>query len=136
MLRHQTNSIKIVWSIPRECCVFIWTEFFLAGKNINVVVHRDLFLVLLFIIYINDLPLVSKKLDFILFANDTNLTAVGMQVFEVEQELKKISKWLSSKKFALNLDKTAQMNVIVADDGSDSFSFIEGKKKREQFVRI
>ena len=34
---------------------------------------------------LNDLPLVCKKLDVILFADVANLTAVGMEVIEVEQ---------------------------------------------------
>ena len=75
---------------------------------------------LLFTIYINDLPLVCKKLDVNLFADDTNLIAVGMQANKVEQELKNISKWLSSNKLVLNLDKTVQMGVTLAANASDS----------------
>ena len=66
---------------------------------------------LLFTIYINDVTLVLKMLDVILFADDKNLTAVGMQAIEVEQELKNISKLLNSNKFVLNLDKTVQMSL-------------------------
>ena len=91
---------------------------------------------LLFTIYINDLPLVCKKLDVILFADDTNLTAVGMQANEVQQELKNISKWLSSNKLVLNLDKTVQMGVTLAPNASDSFCFNWREIKRNQFVSI
>ena len=86
---------------------------------------------LLFTIYINDLPLVCKKLDVILFADDTNLTSVGMQVNEVEQELKNITKWLKSIKLVLNLDKTVQMGVTSAAYASDSFCFNSREIKNE-----
>ena len=78
---------------------------------------------LLFTIYINDLPLFCKRLDVILFAEHTNLTAVAMQVNEVEQELKNISKWLNSNKLVLNLDITVQMGVTSATNAWDSFCF-------------
>ena len=86
---------------------------------------------LLFTIYINNLPLVCKKLDVILFADDTNLIAVGMQVNEVEQELKNITKWLKSNKLVLNLDKTVQMGVTLAAYASDSFCFNSREIKKE-----
>ena len=84
---------------------------------------------LLFTIYINDLPLVCKRIDVILFADDTNLTAVEMQVNEVEQELKNISKWFNSNKLVLNLDITVQMGVTSATNASDSLFYLEGNKK-------
>ena len=65
---------------------------------------------LLFLIYINDLPLSSSKLDFYLFADDTN------KYYEVEslhhlqnvvnKELKKVKIWLDVNKLSLNIDKT------------------------------
>ena len=86
---------------------------------------------LLFTIHINDLPLVCKKLDVVLFADDTNLTAVGMQVIEVEQELENISEWLNSNKLMLNLDKTVQMSVPLAANASDSFCINSREIKKE-----
>ena len=43
-----------------------------------------------FTIYINDLFLACKKLDVILFADDTNLTAAGAQTTDVVQDLLKL----------------------------------------------
>ena len=90
---------------------------------------------LLFTMYISDLPLVCKKLDIILFADDTILTAVGMQVNEVEQELKNISKWRNSNKLVLNLDKTLQMGVILAANASNSFGFNSRELKKERVCK-
>ena len=60
--------------------------------------------------------------------DDTNLTAVAMQVNEVKQEFKNISKWLNSNKLVLNLDKTVQMGITLAANASDSFCFISREK--------
>ena len=65
---------------------------------------------LLFPIYINDLPNVSKLLKFQLFADDTNIfyssNCFEELQFTVNKELKKVSKWLHANRFALNTDKT------------------------------
>lgn len=66
---------------------------------------------LLFIIYINDLPLHCKSSNILLFADDTNITSIGVSAENIESDLNKISKWLSSNKLSLNLEKTVQMNV-------------------------
>ena len=42
---------------------------------------------LLFLIYINDLPIVCKSLDVILFADDTNLTAINKDEKSVQEDL-------------------------------------------------
>ena len=65
---------------------------------------------LLFLIYINDLPNVSKILKFHLFADDTNIF-YSSSCFEelqstVNKELKKASKWLQANRLSLNIDKT------------------------------
>ena len=65
---------------------------------------------LLFLIYINDLPNISKKLRFYLFADDTNIYYESNDLVELErtvnQELKKLSLWLNVNRLALNLKKT------------------------------
>uniref|UniRef100_A0A3B3C2G3 Reverse transcriptase domain-containing protein n=1 Tax=Oryzias melastigma TaxID=30732 RepID=A0A3B3C2G3_ORYME len=65
---------------------------------------------LLFIIYINDICLVSKVLHLILFADDTNIIHCGNDletlVKEVENELELLKSWFDSNKLTLNLKKT------------------------------
>ena len=65
---------------------------------------------LLFLLFINDLPSVSKVLMFYLFADDTNIyfesdDLVHMQKL-VNRELRKVRKWLEANRLALNIDKT------------------------------
>ena len=65
---------------------------------------------LLFLIYINDLPNISDKLSFFLFADDTNMYYESNDLKEIEKtvnkELKKFSQWLNLNRRALNVGKT------------------------------
>ena len=65
---------------------------------------------LLFLIYINDLPLASSKLAFYLFADDTNIYYEAESLTKlqcvVNKELKKVKMWLDVNKLSLNIDKT------------------------------
>ena len=65
---------------------------------------------LLFLIYVNDLHKASKLLDFILFADDTNLFRSDKTIktlFEtVNDELKLINEWFTANKLSLNVKKT------------------------------
>ena len=65
---------------------------------------------LLFLIYINDLPNISKKLKFFLFADDTNIYYESSNLKELEitinKELKWLNQWLSVNRLALNIKKT------------------------------
>ena len=65
---------------------------------------------LLFLIYINDLPNISKKLSFFLFADDTNIDYESSNLKELEstvnKELKLLSLWLNLNRLALNVSKT------------------------------
>ena len=65
---------------------------------------------LLFLIYINDLPNVSDKLKFFLFADDTNIYYESVDLLELEKtvnkELQNLSLWLKVNRLALNIDKT------------------------------
>ena len=65
---------------------------------------------LLFLLFIDDLPSISKVLTFYLFADDTNIyfesdDLVHMQKV-VNRDLRKVSKWLEPNRLALNIDKT------------------------------
>ena len=65
---------------------------------------------LLFLLYINDLPNVSDKLKFYLFADDTNIYFESNDLKYIEstvnQELKNLSIWLKLNRLALNISKT------------------------------
>ena len=65
---------------------------------------------LLFLIYINDLPNISNKLKFYLFADDTNIFYQSPNLDNLQnilnRELKKLSLWLNANRLALNISKT------------------------------
>ena len=65
---------------------------------------------LLFLIYINDFWCSSRKLDFHLFADDTNLfyAAKSLSVIEstINAELIHVKTWLSANKLSLNITKS------------------------------
>ena len=65
---------------------------------------------LLFLIYINDLPNISNKLHFFLFADDTNIYFESDNLLKVEkivnEELKKLNLWLNLNRLSLNVSKT------------------------------
>ena len=68
---------------------------------------------LLFLVYINDLPNISKSLYSIIFADDTNFFISGKNtqdlVTKMNTELIEIVKWLQCNKLSLNIDKTKFM---------------------------
>ena len=63
---------------------------------------------LLFLIYVNNLPNVSKVMQFYLFADDTSIYFDSDNLFNllkiVSRELKKVRKWLEANRLALNID--------------------------------
>ena len=65
---------------------------------------------LLFLIYINDLPNISKILNFYLFADDTNIYHESNSLNDLERtvnkELNKLYLWLNLNRLSLNIDKT------------------------------
>ena len=84
---------------------------------------------LLFLLYINDLPNISKKLDFFLFADDTNIYFEAKTFSQLEKkmnkELKKLYTWLIVNRLALNISKT---NFIVFHP--------QNKEKKRITIRI
>jgi len=65
---------------------------------------------LLFLLYINDLPKTSSVLHFILFADNSNVCLMhgsyNSLFSELNKELLKISDWFRANKLSLNLSKT------------------------------
>ena len=82
-------------------------------KSVSIGVHQGSILgPLLFLIYINDLPSVTPIFHMLMYADDTtlycNLNGVNSEV-KINNELSKISEWLSSNKLSLNIKKTKFM---------------------------
>ena len=65
---------------------------------------------LLFLLYVNDISNTTSLLQFIMFADDTNVfmscnSTVDL-VSKINTELEKVDKWFKANKLSLNLDKT------------------------------
>lgn len=64
----------------------------------------------LFLLYINDICKVCKNLQFVLFADDTNIFCsrkdINQLLNTVEAELKTLKRWFDVNKLSLNLQKT------------------------------
>ena len=62
------------------------------------------------LIYVNDLPNVSKYLSFFLFADVTNIYFKHHDLIQLQKimnrGLKKVRKWLDANRLSLNIDKT------------------------------
>ena len=65
---------------------------------------------LLFLLYINDLPDISKVFNFYLFADDTNMYYESKSLIHMEKtinkELSKLYLWLNINRLSLNFEKT------------------------------
>ena len=76
---------------------------------LHMVFLKDRCMPLLFFIFMNDLPNVSKRLTFYLFADDTNIYFESSDLLTIQkvvnQELHKVRKWLEGNRLALNMEK-------------------------------
>ena len=62
---------------------------------------------LLFLIYINDLPNISNKLKFFLFADDTNIYFESDSLSKLEKVInEELNLWLNINSLSLNISKT------------------------------
>ena len=99
--------------------------------------HKDLFWVhLLFLIYINDLPNISSKLKFFLFADDTNIYLESDDLMSLEKtmnrELKKLYDWLCVNRLSLNISKTNFVLCHAINKITSPITIIINKKSIEQ----
>ena len=82
---------------------------------------------LLFLIYINDIPNCSKKLQFRIFADDTNVFYTNSSTVEVESvmniEIEKLFRYCATNKLSINLKKT-------------NFMLITNSKKKLEIYRL
>ena len=78
---------------------------------------------LLFLIFIKDLPNVSKHLRFYLFADDTNIyfeaKDLGTLQKIMNRELCHVKKWFEANKLAINIEKT---NYVVFHSPAKKFT--------------
>ena len=99
---------------------------------------------LLFLIYINDIVNSSKKLDFHLFADDTNMLFADKNLKSLEmtvnRELHLLCQWLDANKLTLNAKKSNyvifrpcqkkldyHINLIVTENSTKEYSSLEYK---------
>ena len=79
---------------------------------------------LLFLLYINDMPLVSKLLKFHLFADDTSIFFSDQNLRNLENivnhELTKVSDWLTANKLTLNVEKS---NFLIITSKQQNLSY-------------
>ena len=64
---------------------------------------------LLFLIYINDLPMATENFEYILYADDSTLFSATDQQFDINalnNSLEEVYNWLATNKLSLNIDKT------------------------------
>ena len=95
---------------------------------------------LFFLLYINDLPQCLNKTKPRLFADDTNLTASGDSITDLEtavnSDLENLRKWLIANKLSLNVAKTEFMligskTMIKKNSHSRLNVFIENKQIKQ-----
>jgi exonuclease III len=99
---------------------------------------------LLFIIYINDLPQISKYAKFIMYADDANIIITGKSVDEINEKFGQLStsllSWVDTNGLKLNLKKTNFMifsrQKIVLPNGLHVASTKIERKTEARFLGI
>ena len=100
------------------------TPSFLNHKKILCGVSQGSILgPLLFLVYVNDLYISSKSLQFILFADDTNIFLSGKDLKSIfltlNKELEKVSEWFRANKISLNASKTHYIAFMKPSQSDD-----------------
>ena len=107
--RNTSRLVQIIFKWEEAVCVFNGGSSDL--KDISCGVPQGSVLgPLLFLLYINDLPNISSKMKFFLFADDINIYFESDDLLNVEntvnKELKKLYLWLNVNRLSLNVSKT------------------------------
>ena len=111
------------------------------SKNITIGVPQGSILgPLLFIIYINDLPLTTDIVSFYLFADDTAILIHGDDVHDLQNKVNaiipKITKWFISNRLSLNAAKTFyQLYSIYSNDNDIQVNINNVKINRSNSIR-
>ena len=92
----------------------------------------------LFLLYVNDLVRVSDLFTYVLFADDTTLSASDSDyealVNNINRELRKIGRWTIVNRLSLNLDKTYSMLFSNRKCGNDDIFLDNEVVSRERSV--
>jgi hypothetical protein len=90
---------------------------------------------LLFVIYINDIPEISKFAKFILYADDANIIITGRTMAEIIEQVESLATvlvgWVSSNGLALNLKKTKYI-IFSRSRIDDNYNLIISNKLIER----
>ena len=91
---------------------------------------------LLFLLYLNDIPNISNKLKFYLFADDINifLECSNLELLQktVNSELKRLSLWLNANRLALNISKTNFVIFAAKNKPLQNVTLLINKKAIQQ----
>ena len=79
----------------------------------------------------NNMPLSCDQLDVLLFADDTNVTAMGKLDAQAGNHIRRLNQWLNSNKLVLNIDKTIQLNIKITNASLSRFQFDSSNGKFE-----
>ena len=83
--------------------------------NSHGIPHGSIFWPLLFLIYVDDMIYCSRILQFVLFADDTNVFLTQKNVNKlfdiVNVELIALSNWFKANKLSINISRTNSMIV-------------------------
>ena len=119
----------------------IWNEKLINGPAVPTKLVLG---PLLFLLYINDITKASTKLNFFLFAHDTNLlySNKNLKILKstVNTELVQICEWLTANKLSLNIKKsnfvifrpyqkkiTYPLNIRLFDNETGQYLSLENK---------
>ena len=93
---------------------------------------------LLFLIYVNDLPLMSKTFHTIMYADDSTILfkgpSAGDLIITANQELKSVVNWLSQNKLSLNIKKCNY--IIFSRKGTHADTHMKLKLNQNEITQL